>query len=525
MNTTKALRPELSEPHQEIRKILSECRQRLERGRESELYGFAWYEEKHAHSAEISRTVNTGDTFDKGVVFRLMCDGKQYESATNQLDREHLLTTADSLRAQVDKAHPSVNKRPMVPTTWQQELAVGLPTELREQIPQHPTATAHVHFAPRCEQSLQDINTQTCLTLAKRVREQALQLASETSGTIDGASELADIQVMVRFRVTCNIFVDREKSMSQILPVAMLAGGGMTRSGQSARLVKGGLGTLELIETNAEDLRQMGVVPQELSAAPKLKPGRYPVITGPGLSGVIAHEAFGHTQEGDTWMKGRSMATRLHADGIRVGNDMATIVNNPAVYSMDGQQAGSNGSYYFDHEGQLARPQVILDQGLLSGPMTDLTSAQLLNMTRTANGKRESWRRPLMARQTNTFFTPGDQTLEELIAQVDYGFLARYPHGGMEDPKGGSLTAGAAYFEEIKQGKLTGQLFIGPSGGHIELTDSVFDVLEKIQGKTSVTHPDSTPVISPGGCGKYHKELVEAGVGGPFILWNQINCG
>jgi hypothetical protein len=28
-----------------------------------------------------------------------------------------------------------------------------------------------------------------------------------------------------------------------------------------------------------------------------------------------------------------------------------------------------------------------------------------------------------------------------------------------------------------------------------------------------------------GGCGKYHKESVEAGCGGPYILWEGINCG
>jgi TldD protein len=215
----------------------------------------------------------------------------------------------------------------------------------------------------------------------------------------------------------------------------------------------------------------------------------------------------------------------LHEERVHVGNDQATIMNNPAVYSMEDAEAGSNGSYYFDHEGQLARAQTILDSGYLSTPMTDLSSAFKLKVNRTANGKRESWRRPLMTRQTNTYFTPGDYSVDALIGMVKNGFLAVHPHGGMEDPKGGSLTAGSPYFEEIKDGALTGKKFIGPAGGHIELTDSVFDVLDRIQAKSAVANADDTPVIKLGGCGKYHKELVDAGVGGPYILWESVNCG
>jgi TldD protein len=200
-------------------------------------------------------------------------------------------------------------------------------------------------------------------------------------------------------------------------------------------------------------------------------------------------------------------------------------MNHPNMFSMEGLSHGSNGSYFFDHEGQLARPQTILNKGLLSAPMTDLTAALRLNVPRTANGKRESWRRPLMTRQTNTYFTPGDKTVEELIGMVKEGYLARWASGGMEDPKGGSLTAGTSYLEEIKDGKLTGEIYLGPSGGHVELSDPVFTLLERIVAKSKSVHENNIPENKFGGCGKYHKEGVAAGCGGPFILWESINCG
>ncbi|QBG48930.1 hypothetical protein EGM51_16540 [Verrucomicrobia bacterium S94] len=101
----------------------------------------------------------------------------------------------------------------------------------------------------------------------------------------------------------------------------------------------------------------------------------------------------------------------------------------------------------------------------------------------------------------------------------------------MEDPKGMGLTAGTEYLEEIKNGKRTGRLFLGPQGGHIELSDPVPRLLDSIIAKSVIAEEDPTneaggePINKWGGCGKYHKEGVEAGCGGPWILWSGITCG
>ncbi len=99
----------------------------------------------------------------------------------------------------------------------------------------------------------------------------------------------------------------------------------------------------------------------------------------------------------------------------------------------------------------------------------------------------------------------------------------------MEDPKGMGLTAGTEYLEEVKDGKRTGNLFLGPQGGHVELSDPVPRLLESIIAKSTIEADGSPDQGEPhnkwGGCGKYHKEGVEAGCGGPWILWEGITCG
>ncbi|MDH5656662.1 MAG: metallopeptidase TldD-related protein, partial [Spirochaetia bacterium] len=405
--------------------------------------------------------------------------------------------------------------------------------EFADQIPESSNETSWVHFSPVCTKNPAETDLNDLAKKAREIRKAVLDRSEDyikkvnSSRTGDAVFKpLSEAKVMIRQTVKTHIFIDRAKNMSQTLPVSLVYPMGVASTGHVGRAIVGGLGGLEITDDlGAEDLDLAAVLPHKLSQAGKIQPGRYSVITGPDVTGVIAHEAFGHTQEGDTCMKGRSISVDLRNNQVKVGNDQASIVNYAAVFSMDDLSHGSNGSFFFDHEGQLSRPQTILNQGMLSEPMADLTVSLRLKIPRTANGKRESWRRPLMTRQTNTYFTPGDKTLEEMIGMVTDGFLARYAHGGMEDPKGGSLTAGTEYLEEIKDGKLTGKIFLGPSGGHIELSDPVFTLLDRILAKSRTSHEEGIPENKFGGCGKYHKESVEAGCGGPYILWESVNCG
>src|SRR5690606_37038005 len=105
------------------------------------------------------------------------------------------------------------------------------------------------------------------------------------------------------------------------------------------------------------------------------------------------------------------------------------------------------------------------------------------------------------------------------------------PAGGMKDPKGMGIQVGLQFLEEVKKGKLTGRMFKGPAGGDIQLTGYTPDVLNSIIGTSKIeaesASPDRArfPVNDVGGCGKYHKEVVFAGCGGPYLLLDQVILG
>ncbi|MBK7842313.1 MAG: hypothetical protein IPJ71_01255 [Bdellovibrionales bacterium] len=111
---------------------------------------------------------------------------------------------------------------------------------------------------------------------------------------------------------------------------------------------------------------------------------------------------------------------------------------------------------------------------------------------------------------------------------VDYGFFADLAFGGMEDPKGMGIQVGMAYVEEIKDGVLTGRTFKAPNGGAIQMTGYVPDYLGSIIAKSKIdAHREEVdesqhPWNEVGGCGKYHKEYVAAGCGGPYMLVDKV---
>lgn len=512
--------------------LLSKLVSTLEDGVQDRLYAFATLEDLDQFQSNVSQTENSSMTTDRGIVLRILAGCRNFEYATNNFAEAALIEAAAALKAEaLDFLETQTNPSVYTPLGWADEPIKDFAGPIREQIlaagnGSLPSEMTTVHFGtyydPSISESLSKAET------AKRSRElkEAIQKA--------GGDQLASAGCMLRRKAKSRLFVDRTRMMSQTLFSSLYYLYAVTPSGKTVRDIVGGMAGAEA-GASIDDALIAALVETAIKVenAERIQPGRYRIISGPDVTGVIAHEAFGHTQEGDTCRLGRSCAPGLRKKGVLVGNDQASIINNAGVFEMGKIPWGVNGTHFFDDEGFIARPQVILDKGELSAPMNDLIASLTGDINgpspRQSNGKRESWQRPLMPRQTNTYFTAGDKTLDELAELCGNGFIAEHAHGGMEDPKGMGLTAGTEYLEEVKDGKRTGKLFLGPQGGHIELSDPVPRLLNSIIAKSTIeadgTPDQGEPHNKWGGCGKYHKEGVEAGCGGPWILWEGMTCG
>ncbi|MBQ9328451.1 MAG: TldD/PmbA family protein [Solobacterium sp.] len=254
----------------------------------------------------------------------------------------------------------------------------------------------------------------------------------------------------------------------------------------------------ELFAELRSKLKDVVGVAEELIDADPIEPGEYDVITSPEVSGLIAHEAFGHGVEMDMFVKNRALGKEYI--NKRVGSDLVTMHEGALC-------AEEVASYAFDDEGTLAGDTVEIEHGILKTGVCDALSALRLGSKPTGNGKRESFEHKVYTRMTNTIFDSGTDTLDDMIASIDYGYLLEGMESGMEDPKHWGIQCIVERGYEIKDGKLTGKV-VSP----VVMTGYVPDLL----GSISMASTDRE-VFGTGACGKGHKEWVKVSDGGPYL--------
>ncbi len=259
-----------------------------------------------------------------------------------------------------------------------------------------------------------------------------------------------------------------------------------------------GLKGVEILDEMKSKYKESVKIAESLLDAKRMEPGEYDVICAPDISGLIAHEAFGHGVEMDMFVKNRAKATQY----------LEKPVASELVTMHDGAKAANQvSSYLFDDEGTIGTDTTIIDKGILKTGISDLLSALRLGTKPTGNGKRESFERKAYARMTNTFFAQGTDKLEDMISSIKKGYLLESFTSGMEDPKNWGIQCMILIGKEIIDGKLTGKI-VSP----VIMTGYVPDVLKSI---TMVS--EELELFGSGACGKGHKEFVKTADGGPYI--------
>lgn len=297
------------------------------------------------------------------------------------------------------------------------------------------------------------------------------------------------------------IFLSKNKDLYQSYmysngyAVAVASDGEITKNDFISSSNMGGVELLNDIEKIAPEAAKRA---EELLSSERVISGEYDIICDPDFTGLIAHEAFGHGAEMDMFVKQR--AKGLEYVNKRVASDK--------VIMHDGASAAKEcSSYLFDDEGNLGKDTVIIDKGILITGMCDELSALILGIEATGNGKRESYKRKAYTRMTNTFFDEGSDSLDDMIASIDKGYLLEGFSSGMEDPKNWGIQCVASKGREIIDGKLTGKV-VSP----VYLTGYVPDLLESI----TMISP-GLKLSGSGYCGKGWKEWVKTSTGGSYI--------
>jgi TldD protein len=281
-------------------------------------------------------------------------------------------------------------------------------------------------------------------------------------------------------------------------------------AGSTARGTSGGGGrvTMDFFEGDkspehyAREAARTAILQLDAVEAPA---GEMEVVLGPGWPGVLLHEAVGHGLEADFNRKKTSAFAGLI--GQQVASSKVTVVDN-------GRMPNRRGSINVDDEGNPTQENVLIENGILKGYLSDKLSSRLMGTPNTGSGRRESYHHIPMPRMTNTYMLNGDDMPEDIIKSVKRGLYAVNFGGGQVDITNGKFVFSASEAYLIEDGKVTrpvkGATLIGNGPEALKYVSMVGNDLALDEGI--------------GTCGKAGQS-VPVGVGMPTIKLDRMTVG
>jgi TldD protein len=392
---------------------------------------------------------------------------------------------------------------------WQPQILHAEVQQLISRLKSRPVTGKTVTIKLDREMQEKDFSTQGTINPATiPIAEKSQMLVNHHEKMLKLSPDFVNCRVSYREEEERRLFVNRYKKLSShwtgctlvIMPFVQTVDGNI-RYDYSPHFGNG----YEATKISDEKLQEIAKRALKIKGAGRIPPGSYTTILSPNVTGLLAHESFGHGMESDVILRGRAKAEEFL--GKKIASAKVNICDDPSI-------PHTHGTLFFDDEGMLASRTFLVKAGIVTAPITESYSAAKRGFTRTANGRAESFDHKIYARMTNTFFLQGKDDPKQMIKDVKSGIYLHYGTSGMEDPKGWGVQIAGIVAERIKNGKLTGEFFSEVS---------ISGYLPKILSNIMAVGKDFSIQDDVGFCGKGHKEYVRVSSGGPHLLIKELD--
>jgi TldD protein len=234
--------------------------------------------------------------------------------------------------------------------------------------------------------------------------------------------------------------------------------------------------------------------------------GEMPVVLGPGVTGVLLHEAIGHGMEAD--FNRKKISTYSTMLGKKVAESFVTIVDDGTIPKL-------LGSINVDDEGTPGQKTVLVDKGILSSYMYDKISARHYKVKSSGNGRRQSYQHFVQPRMRNTYMLAGSVMPEDVIKSVKKGIYVQDVSNGQVRIGEGDFAFYVSQGRIIENGKLTAPIkdvnIMGNGPKMLRNTTMLANNFEMSRG-------------GAGACGK-GGQAVPCGFGQPTCLVKSMTVG
>lgn len=297
-------------------------------------------------------------------------------------------------------------------------------------------------------------------------------------------------------------YIESEKVFTGIALFAMARDGMNVQRGY---YTDAGFHGYEIAENREEECENICKAAIDLLSAEPLPKGKYNVLLDPRMTGVFAHEAFGHLSESDFIYENEGMKSMMTL-GREFGSSELNIIDDATL-------KGYAGYLPYDDEGIEGKRKYLIKNGKLNSRLNSRETAFLLGEELSGNARALNPKHAPIVRMTNTFIDNGKYSQDELLNMVEDGIYCIDYLGGMTNLEMFTFTAGRAY--EVKNGKIKRLL------RDVVLSGNVFETLNNIKAIGN----DLQHFGGLGGCGKAGQNGLPVTVGGPHTYVENVVIG
>lgn len=219
-------------------------------------------------------------------------------------------------------------------------------------------------------------------------------------------------------------------------------------------------------------------------------------VLAPAVTGILAHEAIGHTAEADQVQAGSVAA---HLLGKSVASPKITLVDFANTF----RSGLCPVPVFTDEEGTPAADAELIKDGVLTGYLHSKETAALFGAKPHGNARAATYADEPLVRMRNTAILPGTDKLSDMLSSIDDGYYFMVPSNGLADLSS-EFMFGIQIGYEVKKGRL------GRPLKNTSVSGFAYDVLKSVSMVS-----DEFEWMSGARCGK--RQWLTVGLGGAAL--------
>lgn len=286
----------------------------------------------------------------------------------------------------------------------------------------------------------------------------------------------------------------KEESVNMYLTAAAIAReGSMIQTSGDGFYSSMDYGSIINLDKKIEDIADNAL---ELLSAKNPDSGKYDIVIDPMLTGVFAHEAFGHLSEADFLSENESLS-EIMSLGRKFGREELNIID-------DGTKENHAGCSKYDDEGVKTQKTYLIKKGTLTGRLNNRETSAKMNEPPSGNARAVNFFHEPIVRMSCTYIDKGDWDKDDMIQDIKDGYYIRGSKGGQTNLEMFTFAGRDAF--RIKNGEISHMV------RDINISGNLFETLGSIDAIGS-----DIKLHSGNGCGKGDHYPLPVSHGGPHI--------